>query len=105
MGMNRVTIPPMGTTDQINQPFNFISQLAVGETITAATVTSTLYAGTDSNPSAMISGAALISGTIVTQSIIGGLLGNIYLIRCVVTTSAGQSLRLTGYLAIVPDAP
>lgn len=103
--MSRIIMPPKGVADQINQPFNFISQLAIGETITGATVTSTLYAGTDSTPSAMISGVATIAGTIVTQLIIGGLLGNIYLLLCSITTSAGQFLSQSGYLAIIPAAP
>jgi hypothetical protein len=83
-------------------PFNFISDLAVGETISGATVVATVWSGNDPSPSAIISGAASISGTIVTQKLTAGVAGNIYAVTCTATTSAGQTLVRSAYLVVGP---
>lgn len=93
---------PLGETR--NEVFDFISRLAVSETLSTASVTATVYSGTDASPSAIISGSASISGTKVTQKLTGGVLGVAYLIVCTVTTSAGQTLLLQGFLTITPDS-
>lgn len=106
--MNRVIFPSkrLGETIIPNpSPFNFTSQLAVGETISSATVTASVYTGVDANPSAIISGSATISGAVVSQKITGGVLGVIYELLCAAVTSAGQTIQLAGYLAIIPDLP
>jgi hypothetical protein len=82
--------------------FDFISRLAVGETISTATVTAVVYSGVDSTPSALISGSAAISGTQVTQLTVGGVLGVVYLLTCSVTTSGSQTLVLEGFMGVVP---
>jgi flagellar biosynthesis protein FliR len=104
--MNRVIIPPkrLGETVVLNT-FNFLSLLAVGETISSATVTATVYTGVDPSPSSMISGSATISGSIVSQKVAGGVLGVVYELLCSAVTSAGQTLLLAGYFAVVPDLP
>jgi hypothetical protein len=93
--------PPSSTK---KYPFNFISDLAVGETVSAATVTATVWSGTDANPSAIISGAAGIASPVVTQTLTGGLAGNIYSVVCTATTSAGQTLIRSAYLVISPSS-
>lgn len=93
---------PAGSTQ--NYPFNFISDLAVGETISGATVTATLWSGTDSAPSNLISGAASISGTVVTQALTGGVAGNIYAVTCTATTSTSQTLKRSAYLVVSASA-
>lgn len=85
--------------------FDFASMLAVGETISTQTCTATVYSGTDASPSSIISGSATASGTVVTQAITAGVLGVIYEITCTITTSASQTLVLTGFLSIVPKLP
>lgn len=90
-----------GSTLTIN--FDFISNLAVSETISTQVVTATVYSGTDANPSAMISGSASASGTIVSQSVTGGVEGVVYYLKCTITTSTGQTLVQTGFLAVVPN--
>jgi hypothetical protein len=84
-------------------PFNFISDLAVGETITGATVTALVWSGNDPTPSNLISGAATISGTVVSQKLTGGVAGNIYAVTCTATTSAGQTLIHSAYLVVGPS--
>lgn len=83
--------------------FPFISQLAIGETISTQAVVATVYTGVDVTPSAIVSGSAAASGTDVTQTITAGVAGVIYKLVCTITTSLGQTLQLPGYLAVAPD--
>jgi hypothetical protein len=83
--------------------WDFTSLLSVGETISGAGVTASVYTGTDSSPSSIISGAPTVSTPYVKQLITAGVIGCIYIVVCKVTTSLGQTLELTGLLAIIPD--
>jgi hypothetical protein len=88
--------------------FDFSDELGVGETISTKTVTATVYSGTDASPSSLISGAASSSGAVVSQNITTvsvGVVGVLYELLCQITTSAGQTLRKIGLLAIIPDEP
>lgn len=92
---------PKTPTEEEKFSFDFAGLLAVGETLTGTpTVTSHVIRGTDPSPGSMISGTATISGTKVTQKIIGGVEGVIYCIKCQVDTSAAQKLELTGDLLV-----
>lgn len=102
---SRVTLPAKKIGETVIVPFDFISKLAVGETIFSATCTVSVYTGVDSNPSGLVDGTPTISGTVVNQLITGGVLGTIYSILVAATTSFGQTLELSGYLAIVPNLP
>jgi hypothetical protein len=111
---NRVAIPPqrLGESPILgangNSPFNFISLLAPAETLSTAVVTATVYSGLDPNPSTIIAASATIAGQQVQQKLnlaTAGVLGVIYDLACSVTTNLGQTLRLCGYLAIIPDLP
>ena len=95
------TKPP---TDTKFVYFNFLSNLAVGETISTQVVTATVYSGTDANPSAIISGSATADDPEVLQLVTGGTLGVVYTLLCTITTSLGQTLTQAGYLAIVKEA-
>lgn len=83
--------------------FDFAPLLASGETLSTQSVAATVYTGTDASPSAIISGSASASGSVVSQKVTAGTAGNIYNLVCTVTTSAGQTLKLAGVLAILPD--
>lgn len=80
--------------------FDFSRFLAVGETISSATTTATVYSGTDASPSSSISGSASISGGSVTQTITGGTVGVTYLLTCVGTSSLSQAMIVEGYLVV-----
>lgn len=80
--------------------FEFGNEVAVGETVNSATTTCVLYTGTDASPSAMISGAAVISGTKATQKIIDGVAGNGYLLTCTALTDESRTLVRSGYLVV-----
>lgn len=101
--VGRVTLSGKYQGETKNITFDFTSQLAAGETISSQTVSATVYSGIDSSPSAIISGSASVSGAVVTQAITAGVLGVTYELKCQVTTSAGQTLQLTGYFPIVPE--
>lgn len=83
--------------------FDFISQLAVGETISTQSVAAAVWSGVDANPSAVISGTATATGTKVMQAVTGGVVGTIYKLTCTITTSLGQTLRIFTYLPIVDN--
>lgn len=99
----RVILSSKKPSEAIIEQVDFISQLGPGETLLTAVCTCSVYTGVDANPSAMISGVASIGGTIVSQLVIGGVLGTIYEFLATVTTSLGQKIELAGYLAVIPD--
>jgi hypothetical protein len=101
--MSRDLWPPKQVGATKTYPFDFISDLAVSETITGATVTALVWSGNDPTPSNLISGAATISGTVVSQKLTGGVAGNIYAVTCTATTSAGQTLIHSAYLVVGPS--
>jgi hypothetical protein len=102
---DRVILPAKKLGETVLLPIDFISKLGPNESILTAVCTSTVYTGIDPNPSAMIVGLASISGTIVDQMVTGGVVGTIYEFLATATTSLGQTLELSGYLAIVKDLP
>ena len=102
--MSRIILESKHSGETRTEIFDFASKLALAETISTATTTATVYSGTDATPSSVISGSASISGTQVSQKLTDGTVGVIYIITCAITTSAGQSLRLNAFLAVVPAA-
>lgn len=82
--------------------FDFLSKLAVGETISGAAVTAAVYSGVDASPSAIVSGAATISGSQVSQKFTAGTVGVIYQLTCTVTTSSSNTLVMSAFLAVIP---
>lgn len=80
--------------------FDFTADLGA-ESILTATVSAGTIAGSDSNPSAIITGGSTISGPKVIQSIGQGLIGVDYLLRCKITTSGGRTLVLSGSLKML----
>lgn len=101
----RIQLPLKLSTSTQNVEFDFLSLLAIGETISTQVVTASVYSGTDASPSSLISGSAIASGTIVTQKLTGGIAGVTYELVCTITTSAGQTLVLQGYLIVVGALP
>jgi len=99
--MNKVIFgsKPSGETKKL--VFDFASSLAVGETISSASVVATTYSGTDSSPSSIISGSDTTSGSQVTQAVTAGTVGVTYLLTCTAITSASQTLQLAGYLVVL----
>jgi hypothetical protein len=82
---------------------DFIGRCAPGETLTSASTWVEMHGGTDFRPSAILKGAATVSGTEVSQMVTGGTIGNIYRLSFNAATSAGQFLQLSGLLVVIPD--
>jgi hypothetical protein len=93
------------TTEDLFLDFNFISDLEVGETISGAEVTCSVFSGIDATPSAVISGTATVSGGTVTQKVIDGTAGVIYLLTCSITTTSSAIKFMQGYLAVISTNP
>ncbi len=101
--MSRIVLQSKLSGDILNATFDFTSSLGATETISTQACTATVYSGTDPSPGSLIAGAATASGNVVTQKILGGVVGVIYEIACKITTSTGQTLQLVGYLPVLPD--
>lgn len=85
-----------------NYMFDFSADLAVGETISGSSCSASIYSGA-TGTAALTIGSASVSGGVVTQAFSGGTAGAIYSVLVSVTTSAGQTLNRSGFLAIWPD--
>jgi hypothetical protein len=83
-------------------PTDFISKLQQGEITISATVSSSVYSGTDPNPEALITGSPTIIGTVVYITISPQVLGVTYEIKILLVTNL-QTIPMTGYLSVVPD--
>ena len=101
--MSRVILGSKYSGEILNVKFDFLSSLAPTETISTKIVTASVYSGVDPGPASLIAGAASSSGTVVTQKVLGGVMGVTYELLCSITTSTGQTLQQSGYLAIVPE--
>lgn len=102
---DRVILPAKKLGETVIVPIDFISKLGPSETIVSAVCMCIVYTGNDANPSAVVSGAPAITGTIVNQLTTGGVVGTIYELLCKASTSLGQTLELSGFLAVIPDLP
>lgn len=85
--------------------FDFSSFLGSAEVISLAVANCAVWSGTDASPTSVLSGATAISGGLVTQLVTGGVAGVIYVVQMVATTSIGQILTISGFLAVVPGQP
>lgn len=92
-------------SEQVDFIWDFVSSLGPGETILQAVLSASTYMGNDTTPASIVGGPAVVSGTQVYQLILGGLVGQIYGVTCTITTSLGQTLAMSAYLAIEPNLP
>ncbi len=99
--VSRVILEPKAPSETKIYYFDFTSQLAASETISTKSTAATVYSGTDASPSSIVNGAAGSSGQVVSQSITAGTEGVIYLLTVTITTSASQTLQMTGLLGVV----
>jgi hypothetical protein len=100
-GGRRVWVPKkVGETTTI--PFDFASDLSPGETVIYAVSRATVYSG---ELPLVVLGAATIVGTVVNQSVSGGVAGVIYGVVCRASTSEGQVIEISAYCVVEPDLP
>jgi hypothetical protein len=91
----------MNLGETIPITFNFQDRLLYGETVTGAACTCVLFSGTDPNPSAMLSGSPTVTSTQAVQNVTGGIVGNIYVVSCAVTTSGSHNYICSTRLAVI----
>ena len=101
--MSMIVSTPKTIGETRVQQFNFLSQMAVNETLTSAVVTCVVWSGVDSNPSAVLSGSATATTPTAYQKITGGVEGTIYLLTCTGTTSQGNHPVVQTYVPIVSN--
>lgn len=99
----RVEFPAKLLGETVTLTFDFTSRMGAAETISTQSVAASVFSGTDASPSSMVSGAASVSGKVVSQNITGGTLGVVYELLCTITTSLSQTLQLSAYLPVVQD--
>ena len=99
---SRQALEPKNAGETLSLVFDFASQLIVGETVSSATASCSVYSGTDATPSSVLSGSATVSGTQVTQKVTGGTAGVTYVISVAATTSASNIITILGYLVVLP---
>ena len=81
--------------------FNFSGQLAPGDYLIYASVAATVHSGADSAPWELLN--ATLSFTpagVVTQRLVGGLLGVTYLLACTVRTNLGVVYSQDGFIVV-----
>jgi hypothetical protein len=97
----RAIIAPQRPGEVAIVRFDFISSVQKTDAIVAQVVTASVYSGTDPNPENVIVGTATVNGTIVKQSIRGGLVGVTYALLCRCTTASGHNPEISAYLTII----
>lgn len=104
--MNQIIFPEKVAGEKESYTVNFSDRLQFGEGINGASVTVSVYSGTDPNPGAMVSGSATFDANgNVTQVLLGGLPGVIYNIVYLVTGTNAHNYIKVGQLAVSSDNP
>lgn len=99
--MSRTLWPAKDPAETLVATFDYSADLDAGETIASATLACSLLSGTDTNPSAVLSGTPTIDDGTVLQRFTGGVEGATYTLRCAVTlTPSGRVLVLAATLPI-----
>lgn len=102
--MPRVTIPAKMRGETRTWLVDFTGLFASpGDTISTQTVSASVYSGVDANPTGVLSGSASHSGLVVSQKLTLGTIGVVYYLTCLATSSAGEVIEVSTFLAIVPD--
>ncbi len=96
-------VSPKGVGEIVPILFDYSEQIAVGESITLAIVTSTTESGTDISPISLLDGSPMLDITQpghVVQWVWQGIEGVLYRLTCDATTSTGQVLQIECLIAV-----
>ena len=96
--------PPLDPAARRVLAFNFTADLAPGDTLSGATVTAALQAGSDETPAQIIVGLPAIDGARVLQLATGRADDNAYTLKCIASTTAGEVLTLTAVITMQEGA-
>lgn len=89
------------------QPYvvNFSDRLQFGETINGASVSISVFSGTDPSPSSMLSGTASYDANgNVTQVLTGGVAGVIYSVVYIITGTGSHNYIKVGQLSVISNS-
>lgn len=86
----------------IDVTFDFTDSLEVGETVQSAVVSVSLRKGTDTIPSAILSGSPTVQTPFVVQRVINGVTGCQYNVKCLATTAGTGAGRKYELIAVLP---
>lgn len=100
----QLVLPSKRRVDVITVEADFFQLVAPSDFIVDAAVTVSVFSGEDSNPSHMLDGGVLISGTIVGQRIKLGVPGVVYQLLFTVTTDQGFVYTIEGRQAVLRNA-
>ena len=92
---------PKHPSETLTLTFDFGRDLGTNSLVSAATVCLNALGVSDPTPSAVISGTSLISGTVVSQKVVGGLSGATYELQVTAVDSAGNVLLYSQLLPVV----
>lgn len=101
--MTTQIVDPKLTVEDVNLEIDFLSRLALGETIFSAAASMTVYSGTDPTPIAMVPDLPVVSGSVVSTLVTGGLPGVIYLLAVSIRTSLNNILVNEAKIAVLPS--
>lgn len=99
--MITIILPIKDVSEILPITVNFSDMLQFGESITGASCVASLFSGSDVNPGAIVSGAPSYTTNTVTQTIIGGIAGNIYTLAFLVTGTASHNYVKVGQLSVI----
>lgn len=99
---DRVELLPLVIGEDRPLVFDFTNELQVGETISSAIVSTSLFTGNDPTPSTFLQGSPTISGPTVQQNGKPLVAGVIYNMLAKATTSFGNTYCKLAYQAILP---
>lgn len=85
--------------------WRYAKLLGPGEVITSSVWTATVKTGTDPNPGDILSGAPTNAGSEARHKIVGGVLGVVYDVSVLATTSLGNKIKGCADLAVVACNP
>ena len=92
---------PKHPSETLTLTFDFGRDLGSNTLVSAATVCLNALGVSDPSPSAVVSGSATISGTVVSQKVIGGLSGATYELQVTAVDSAGNVLLYSQLLPVI----
>lgn len=99
----QVVVAPKLVSETRVESIDLSSLLAVGQAASSATCVVVVYSGTDAAPPSFTAG---VSTTTLSLTLTGGVLGVIYSVRALITTTGPvANLPVTFYLAVIPDLP
>ena len=99
--MNRITWEAKYADSTKSYVFDFTSQLGIGETISTAVLSAASFSA--ASGATITLGTRVISGPRVSVPVSAGTEGAVFLVRCEITTSDGQTLVQVAYLPVIPE--